>query len=194
MYKVDDMIYFNIENIMTRKFCFKLNHKNINLCKVIKILDSISIKLKFLSNIQNFHFVFHVHLLSLAFKNSSHFNHIQSSSSSIFIDEENNNEWEMKKIVNSRYDRKCKRFQYRVKWVNHVEIQWTDYICLKNALELKFEYYLRYFNRVDSSEIEFTQEFSRSRKRSRKTWCDMNDFLVRKSSLKKKDVLIEFEI
>ena len=51
VYKVDDMIYFNIENTMTRRFCFKLNHKNIDFYKVIKILDSISIKLKFLSNI-----------------------------------------------------------------------------------------------------------------------------------------------
>ena len=92
MYKVDDMIYFNIENIMIRKFCFKLNHKNIDLYKVIKILDSISIKLKFFSNIQNFHFVFHVHLLFLASKNSSHFDHIQSLSSFIFIDEKDNDE------------------------------------------------------------------------------------------------------
>ena len=92
IYKVDDMIYFNIENIMTRKLCFKLNYKNIDFYKVIKILDSISIKLKLLSNIQNFHFVFHVHLLSLAFKDFSHLDHIQSSSSFIFIDEKDDDE------------------------------------------------------------------------------------------------------
>ena len=77
---------------MTRKFCFKLNHKNINFYKVIKILDLISIKLKFLSNIQDYYFVFHVHLLSFAFKNFSHFDHIQFFSSSIFIDEKDNDE------------------------------------------------------------------------------------------------------
>ena len=183
MYKVDDMIYLNIENIVTRRFCFKLNHKNIDFYKVIKILDSISIKLKLLSNIQDFHFVFHVHLLSFASKNSSHFDHIQSSSSSIFIDEKDNDEWEMKKIVNSRYDRKSKRLQYRVKWIDHAKVQWEDYIFLKNAFESRFKYHFRYLNRVDSIEIEFTQKLSRSRERSRKTWCDMNDFLARKSSL-----------
>ena len=64
VYKVENITYFNIENIITRKFCLKLNHKNIDFYKIIKVFDSISIKLQFSSNIQNFHFVFHVVLLS----------------------------------------------------------------------------------------------------------------------------------
>ena len=64
VYKVENMIYFNIENIITRKLCLKLNYKNIDFYKIIKMFDSISIKLQLSSNIQNFHFVFHVHLLS----------------------------------------------------------------------------------------------------------------------------------
>ena len=63
VYKVENIIYFNIENIVTRKLYLKLNHKNIDLYKIIKVFDSISIQLQLSSNIQNFHFMFHVHLL-----------------------------------------------------------------------------------------------------------------------------------
>ena len=91
VYKIENMIYFYIENIINRKFCLKLNHKNIDFYKIIKVFNSISIKLQLSSNIQNFHFVFYVHLLSLIFQNLFFLNYIQSFSSFVVIDEKKTN-------------------------------------------------------------------------------------------------------
>ena len=86
LYKVDDMIYLNTKNIVTRRSCLKLNYKNIDSYRIVKIMNSIFVKLNFSFDIQNLHSIFHVHLLSSIFKNFSHSNHIKRSSSTIFID------------------------------------------------------------------------------------------------------------
>ena len=90
LYKADDMIYLSIENIVTRRSCVKLDHKNIDSYRIIKMIDSASAKLNLSSNIQDLHSVFHVHLLSSTSRDLFHSEHVKSSSSSVFTDVEEN--------------------------------------------------------------------------------------------------------
>ena len=108
LYKIDDMIYFNTKNIITRKSCFKLNHKNIDLYWIVRMMNLIFIKLNFFFDIKNLHSIFYIHLLSSIFKNFFHSNHIERSLSTIFIDAKKIKNQKPKRylILNTRIDSK----------------------------------------------------------------------------------------
>ena len=155
LYKIDDMIYFNTKNIITRRFCLKLNHKNIDSHWIVKMMNSIFVKLNFLFDIQDLYSIFHVHLLSSIFKKFFHSNYIKRSLSTIFIDAKKNQKWKIETIFNFKYDDRFKKLKYRIKWIEHIEIQWKNYIYLKNASNIKAKFHQRYFQKIDFAKIKF---------------------------------------
>jgi hypothetical protein len=111
-YKVEDTIWLFIKNIKIERSFKKLNHKWIKSYKVIKLLRDVC-QLNF-SSLMKIHNTFHISLLRLAATNSF-IEQIQSSSSSIVIDEEE--EYEMNDIHDNRYH--YEKLQYKVFWTNH---------------------------------------------------------------------------
>jgi hypothetical protein len=97
-YQSEDMIWLSIKNIKIERSFRKLNHKWIKSFK-IKRLSKDACQLK-LSSSMKIHDTFHIALLRFAATDSL-IDQIQSSSSSIIVNDEE--EYEMNDILNSRY-------------------------------------------------------------------------------------------
>jgi hypothetical protein len=111
-YKEEHMIWLSIKNIKTERSFRKLNHKWIESYKVKKALKDVC-QLN-LSSSMKIHDTFHISLLRSA-SSDSLIEQIQSSSSSIVMNDEE--EYEMNDILNSRYH--YDKLQYKVVWIDH---------------------------------------------------------------------------
>ncbi len=97
-YKLEDMIWLFTKNIKIERSFKKLNHKWIDLYKIKKVSKDVC-QLE-LSSSMKIHDTFHISLLRLAVTNSL-IEQVQSSSLSIVMNDEE--EYEMNDILNSRY-------------------------------------------------------------------------------------------
>jgi hypothetical protein len=116
--------------------------------KILKKRDS-SYKLD-LSNEMNIHSIFHISLLR---KNSQNFilDQIISSSSSIIIDDEK--EFDVEDIIDSRLIKRTlnKRLQYKIRWIKHSSNRkWYSIENFENAKEILTNYHQRYLNKSNS--------------------------------------------
>ncbi len=107
-YKIELRVFLNERNIVTARFFKKLNDKMLDSFQIIDFVDSFY-KLK-LFETMHIHDVFHSELLCFVV-NDSLFNQKNEFSKSIVINDEN--EWKIDDILNSRWYRK--RLQYQVK-------------------------------------------------------------------------------
>ncbi len=143
-YKEEHMIWLSIKNIKTKRSFRKLNHKWIKSYKVKKVLKDVC-QLK-LSSFMKIHDTFHISLLRLA-SNDSFVEQIQFSSLLIVINEEN--EYEMNDILDSRYH--YEKLQYKVAWIEHSSNRvWYSTESFEHTKKILTDYHRRYSNKSKS--------------------------------------------
>ncbi len=145
-YKLDDMIWLFIKNIKIERSFKKLDHKWIDFYKIKKIFKK-ACQLN-LSQSMKIHDTFHTFLLRSAVTNSF-IEQIQSSSLSIVVDDEE--EYEINDILNSRYH--YDKLQYRVVWTDHSSDRaWYSAENFQNhSKEILNDYHQRYSEKFDST-------------------------------------------
>ena len=142
-YESENKTWLSTKNITTNRPSKKLNDKQIELFEVIEQKGNI-VKLK-LQNFMKIHDNFHVFLLKKN-SNDSLTNQIESSLPPVMIN--NEEEWKVDDVLDSRQYGRNKKLQYRVKWVGYPsDKKWYDAVDLKNALDIVVEYHKRYFQK-----------------------------------------------
>lgn len=122
IYKVDNMIFVNSRNMIMTKSFKKLNHKMKESFKVIVKIDE-AYWLELSSTIKIYS-KFSLNLLRLNFENSLEEQRNESFDSVII---ENEDEWKVKNILNSRHYERSKRLQYCVNWKEYnVNLHWYN--------------------------------------------------------------------
>ncbi len=111
-YKIESKMFLNERNIIIARLFRKLNDKMLDSFQITESVDSFY-KLK-LSKTMRIHDVFHSELLRSVINDSLSDQKNESSRSIVINDED---EWEIDDILNSR--RYKRRLQYRVKWKNY---------------------------------------------------------------------------
>ncbi len=111
-YEIESRVFLNDWNIVTARLFKKLNDKMLDSFQIIDFVDSFY-KLKLLETM-HIHDVFHSELLRLVFNDSLSDQKNESSRSIVINDED---EWKIDDILNSR--RYQRRLQYQVKWKSY---------------------------------------------------------------------------
>ncbi len=143
IYKVDDMMFLNSRNIMIARSSKKLNDKMLESFKILTEIEH-AYQLK-LSSTMKIHSEFVLNLLRLNSKDSLK-EQRNESSDSIVIDDED--EWEVKNILNFRHYRR--RLQYRVNWKDYdVDLHWynVDENEFKDCLKIVNDFHQKYLNK-----------------------------------------------
>jgi hypothetical protein len=146
-YVIEDEVWLFIKNIKTKRSFRKLNHKWIESYKIKKVIrDACQLDL---SQSMKIHDTFHISLLRKAAIDLLT-EQIQSSSSSIIINEQNEEEYEIDDILNSRYH--YEKLQYRVIWIDHSSDRaWYSTENFQNhSKEILNDYHQRYFAKSES--------------------------------------------
>jgi predicted metal-dependent hydrolase len=143
---IENEIWLFIKNIKTERSSRKLNHKWIESYKIKKIMRN-ACQLN-LSQSMKIHDTFHISLLrKIAIDSLTE--QIQSSSSSIIIDNQNEEEYEINDILNSRYH--YEKLQYKVIWTDHSSDRvWYSAENFEHSAEVLNDYHRRYSNKSKS--------------------------------------------
>ncbi len=139
-YKIESRMFLNERNIITARLFKKLNDKMLDSFQIIDLIDSFY-KLKLLKTMR-IHNVFHSELLRLVV-NDSLFDQKNEFSRSIVMNDEN--EWKINNILNSRWYQRW--LQYRVKWKSYDnDLNWynADDDEFMNAQEMIDDFYIKY--------------------------------------------------
>jgi hypothetical protein len=144
-YVVEDEVWLSIRNIKTERSSRKLNHKCIESCRIKKVLKN-ACQLN-LSQSMKIHDIFHTFLLRKAAMNSL-IEQIQSSSFFVMMNDEE--EYEVNDILNSRYH--YEKLQYKVIWIDHSSNRaWYSAENFQNhSKENLNDYHQRYFAKFES--------------------------------------------
>ncbi len=144
-YAVENTVWLFTKNIKTERSSKKLNHKWIDSYKIKKIIKN-ACQLN-LSQSMKIHDTFHISLLRSA-SNDSLIEQIQSSSSSIVVDEKK--EYEMNDILDSRYH--YDKLQYKVVWTDHSSDKaWYSAENFQNhSKKILDDYHQRYSEKFES--------------------------------------------
>ena len=138
-YEVRDMVFLNSRNIKTQWLLKKLNNKMFESFKiVIKVRRAFQLKL---SRTMLIHNVFHANLLQKA---ATDLLSEQKQTPSLSIVVNDQDEWEMNEIQNSRHFKCEKQLQYQVKWHNwNKDLEWynTDSEEFENCKKLTQKYH-----------------------------------------------------
>ncbi len=141
-YEIKSKMFLNERNIVTARLFKKLNDKMLD---SFKITDSVDFfyKLK-LSDTMRIHDVFHSELLCSAVNNSLSDQKNELSKSIVINDE---NEWKIDDILNSRWYQR--RLQYQVKWKNYDnDLNWynADDDKFMNTQNIVDDFHIQYSN------------------------------------------------
>ncbi len=141
-YEIKSKMFLNERNIVTARLFKKLNDKMLD---SFKITDSVDFfyKLK-LSDTMRIHDVFHSELLCSAVNNSLSDQKNELSKSIVINDE---NEWKIDDILNSRWYQR--RLQYQVKWKNYDnDLNWynADDDKFMNTQNIIDDFHIQYSN------------------------------------------------
>jgi hypothetical protein len=138
------MIWLFIKNIKIERSFKKLDHKWIKSYKIKKILKNVC-QLE-LSSSMKIHDTFHISLLRLAATNLLT-EQIQSSSFSIIVNDEE--EYEMNDILNSRYH--YDKLQYKISWIDHLSNKaWYSTENFEHSKNILKNYHQRYSEKFES--------------------------------------------
>jgi len=145
IYKIDDMMFLNSRNITISRSSKKLNDKMLEFFKIlIEIKHAYQLKLSLTIKI---HSKFALNLLQLNLKNSLKEQRNESSDSIVIEDED---EWEVKNILNFRHYEQDKWLQYRVNWKEYnVNLHWynVDESEFEECLKIVNDFHERYLNK-----------------------------------------------
>jgi hypothetical protein len=144
-YKIKDLVWLFIKNIKTIRSFKKLDHKMIDSYKIIKVWKkACQLNLLLFMKIHN---NFHISLLRSAFIDFL-IDQIQSSSSSIIVNEEK--EYEVNDVLNSRYY--YNKLQYRVSWTDHSsDDTWYSAENFEHSKKVVIDYHARYSDKSESN-------------------------------------------
>jgi hypothetical protein len=144
-YAVEDIVWLFTKNIKTERSFRKLNHKWIDSYRIKKVIKN-ACQLD-LSQSMKIHDTFHISLLRSA-SNDSLIEQIQSSSSSIVIDEKE--EYEMNDVLDSRYH--YDKLQYKIVWTYHSSDRaWYSAENFQNhSKNILNDYHQRYSAKLES--------------------------------------------
>jgi hypothetical protein len=146
-YVIENEIWLFIKNIKTERSSRKLNHKWIESYKIKKIMrDACQLDLP---QSMKIHDTFHISLLRKVAIDSLT-EQIQSSSFSIVIDDQNEEEYEIDDILDSRYH--YDKLQYRVAWTDHSSDRaWYSAENFQNhSKDILNDYHQRYSEKFES--------------------------------------------
>ncbi len=143
IYKIDDMMFLNSRNITIARSSKKLNDKMLESFKILtEIKHAYWLKL---SSTMKIHSEFTSNLLQLNSKDSLK-EQWNESFDSIVIDDED--EWEVKNILNFRHYRRG--LQYRVNWKDYdVDLHWynVDENEFKDCSKIVNDFHQKYLNK-----------------------------------------------
>ena len=136
IYRIDNMMFLNSRNITISRSSKKLDDKMLEFFKIlIEIEHAYQLKL---SSTMKIHSKFVSNLLRLDSKDTLEEQRNESSDSIVI---ENEDEWEVKNILNFRHYERDKRLQYHVNWKEYdVNLHWY------NVEESEFEDCLKVIN------------------------------------------------
>ncbi len=146
-YQFDDTIWLFIKNIKIERSFKKLNHKWIKSYKIKRLLrDACQLNL---SSSMKIHDTFHIFLLR-SVATDSLIDQMQSLSSSIIVKDEDE-EYEMNDILDSRYH--YEKLQYKVVWIDHFSDRvWYSTENFQNhSKEILNDYHQRYSEKFESN-------------------------------------------
>ena len=149
-YKKENWVWLFQQNIKTTRSSNKLNYKKLKSFRVEKMVKTYAVSLK-LSEMMKIHSVFYVSLIQ--WYNNDKFSWVvRSSSSFIVVDDEK--EFEMNKMLNSREWKRNKKLQYLVSWMKYTlyENEWILKENLENASEKVVAFHWWYLRK---SELTF---------------------------------------
>jgi predicted metal-dependent hydrolase len=144
-YKFEDVMWLFTKNIKIERSFKKLDYKWIESYKIKKILrDACQLNL---SQSMKIHNIFHTFLLRQVVTNSL-IDQVQSSSFSMIVDDEE--EYEVNEILNSRYH--YDKLQYKVAWIDHSSNRaWYSAENFQNhSKEILDDYHRRYLIKSES--------------------------------------------
>ena len=135
-FQIKDQIMLFTKNLKDVRFKKKLFYKFTNFFKVIDVVNAQTYRLKF-SKQWKIHFVFHVSLLKLYYKNLN----VVASSEMIFMNEDE--KWKVEDIFKNK--RKWEKLYYFVRWKSFFlcEDSWIFKHYLTNAQKLLKQYHKR---------------------------------------------------
>lgn len=142
-FEVEDKMYLFTKNLKTKRKSKKLNYKKIESFEIVQKIDQSAYKLN-LSISYRIHPVFHVGLLEPYIENRFRNRYLEPPHS-ILIDEEL--EYETEEILDSRYNKRKKIFQYLVKWKaydNSKDNTWKSIDDVCHSADLIETFHARY--------------------------------------------------
>ena len=140
-YKEGDLVYLNIKNLRTKRPCKKLERRQAGPYKITKVVSPTAVRLDLPSSIRAFH-TFHVNLVQPAFLDPVPGQALPNPPP-VVVD--NDNEWEVEAVVDSRLVGKKKlRIQYSVKWVGYPDTTWEPPEVLNHCMECIEVFHRRY--------------------------------------------------
>ena len=148
-YKKEDWIWLFWQNIKTTRSSDKLNYKKLGSFRVEKMMKIHVISLK-LSEMMRICSVFHVSLIQWYDNDKSSWV-IRSPSSLIVVDDEK--EFEMDKMLNSKEWKRNKKLQYLVSWMRYTlyKNEWILKENLENALKKVVTFHWWYLRKLEST-------------------------------------------
>ena len=126
-FEVGNEVWLLRKNLKTTRPSSKLDFKRLRKFRIIKKMSSHAYKLELLA-LMNVHPVFYVSLLESG-SSDPLLGQLQPPPPPVIIDEEP--EWEVDKIVNSKFVGKTLR--YLVQWVGYADLSWEPSTMLTNA-------------------------------------------------------------
>ena len=140
-FNVGDLVWLDARNIKTRRPMKKLDHKRLGPFPITEIVSTHARRLGLPLNLKTIHNVFHVSLLE-----PHHANPFPARDTAppppIEIDDEL--EWEVEEILDSRLNRRRKRFEYLVQWSGYHDPTWESADKLSNAQQAIVDFHRRY--------------------------------------------------
>ncbi len=146
IYKINDMMFLNLRNIIISRSSKKLNNKMLELFKILIEIEHVY-QLK-LSLTMKIHLKFASNLLQLNLKNTLE---EQWNELSDFIVIEDEDEWKVKKILNFRHYKWDKWLQYHVNWKEYnVNLHWynVNESEFKDCLKVINDFHEHYLNKL----------------------------------------------
>ena len=138
-FRVGDQVWFNAQNVITRRPSRKLDARRLGPYTITRVVSPYAYELEFPASV-NLHRVQHVSLLDPVSNDPLPGQHIPPPPP-ILIDEEP--EWYVEEILDSRFSRRRRRLEYLVKWVGYGETDWQSATSL-NRTEAVERFHARY--------------------------------------------------
>lgn len=139
-YTAGDLVWLSTRHVNTERPSKKLDDKMIGPFKVLS-QHGVSYRLELPSSMK-IHDVFHASLLRRAPAQPLP-GQLAEPQGPVVVD--NNDEWEVDDILDSRYFGRNKRLQYRAKWTGHEpDATWYEAKDFQNATDVVRDYHLRY--------------------------------------------------